>query len=342
MSINFDENQPIDLLTSLSRARNNVPLSLRIRASGSTAALVMDIIMPHIHRWQRIHFILPVAELARLHMHHCPILEQLTLCVFEKEWHMTNPITNPTVIRSAPLLSYADARAFPNLDFTGHPLELPSLCLLKVTDDQMLPFLTTPNLERLELQYTSRDEDVMGIPGDALGSFLTRSGCDLRFLSINTKEIPRKWHIADLLRSATSVRHLSVTVADSWDFMYLMRTISSSNVLPRVVHFEVRDPGAVIDTKMEQYRAMLEMLPLRREHTALEKMELFLGRRSVGGPRTPPAAVVQELRGLVEEEGLQVRITARSRPTSSYDDVRLFDNFDGNTVEYTYIPAFEV
>ncbi|KAJ7022788.1 hypothetical protein C8F04DRAFT_1272188 [Mycena alexandri] len=331
MSIDFDENQPIDLLTSLSRARNNVPLSLRIRTSGSTAALVMDIIMPHIHQWQRIHFILPVAELARLHMHHCPILEQLTLCVFEKEWHMTNPITNPTVIRSAPLLSYADARAFPNLDFTGYPLELPSLCLLKVTDDQMLPFLTTPNLERLELQYTSRDEDVMGIPGDALGSFLTRSGCDLRFLSINTKEIPRKWHIADLLRSATSVRHL----VSPWP-------TPGTSFLPRVVHLEVRDPGAVMDTKMEQYRAMLEMLPLRREHTALEKMELFLGRRSVGGPRTPPAAVVQELRGLVEEEGLQVRITARSRPTSSYDDVRLFDNFDGNTVEYTYIPAFEV
>jgi len=262
-SIDFDENQSIEyLLTSLSRAGNGVPLSLRIRVSGSTAALVMDMIIPSIHRWQQIHLILPAAELVRLHMHHFPILEQLTLCVFEKE-----SMTNPTVIQHAPLLSYADAHTFPNLDFAGRlhlltrlrlhaldtsqtmatlqlcpnllelacdyqnpyphsflleppePLELPSLCVLKVTDHQMLPFLATPNLERLHLQYTSRNERAMGIPRDALRSFLTRSGCDLLFLAINHKDMRHTW--LERLRPADSVRHLSVTVADSSHFMHL-------------------------------------------------------------------------------------------------------------------------
>ncbi|KAJ7021173.1 hypothetical protein C8F04DRAFT_1241536 [Mycena alexandri] len=385
-SIDFDENQSIEyLLTSLSRAGNGVPLSLRIRASDSTAALVMDMVIPSVHRWQRIHLILPAAELVRLHMHHFPILEQLTLCVFEKESRMTKP----TVIQNGPLLSYADARTFPTLHFAGslhlltrlrlhaldtsqtmatlrqcpnlldltcdyrdpypysflleppEPLELPSLCLLKVTDHRMLPFLATPNLERLHLQYTSRNENVMGIPRDALGSFLTRSGCDLLFLSINTKEMPYSWLMADRLRPANSVRHLSVTVADSGDFMSLMSDISLPSVLPRLVHLEVRDPAAVLNMTMEQYDAMLKMLPMRRKHTALEKVELFFGRRSVGGPRTPHVAVMQELRRLAEEKGLQVRITARNRLTSPYVDVRLFDNFDGNALEYTYIPTFE-
>ncbi|KAJ7023589.1 hypothetical protein C8F04DRAFT_179740 [Mycena alexandri] len=380
-SIDFDENQSIEyLLTSLERAGNGVPLSLRIRASGSTAALVMDMIIPSIHRWQRIHLILPAAELVRLHMHHFPILEQLTLCVFEKESRMTKP----TVIQNGPLLLYADARTFPTLHFAGRlhllttlrfhaldtnqtmatlrqcpnlldlacdyrnpyspffleppePLELPSLCVLKVTDHQMLPFLATPNLERLHLQYTSRNENGMEIPRDAFGSFLTRSGCDLLFLSINTKEMPYSWLMADRLRPANSVRHLSVTVADEQDFASPWRALREPSVLPRLVHLEVRDPAAVLNTN----HIMLDVLRMRRKHTALEKLEVFFGRRTVGGPRMPRAAVMQALRKLAEKKGLQVRITARHRLASSYVDVSLFDNFDENAVEYTYIPTFE-
>ncbi|KAJ7722001.1 hypothetical protein B0H16DRAFT_1601387 [Mycena metata] len=387
-SVGFDEKQPIEyLLTSLERAGDGVPLSLRIRASSSTAAIAMDLIIPYIHRWQRVHLILPVAELIRLHMHHCPLLEQLTLSAFEKE---TSQLTNPTLIQSAPLLSYADATNFPNLELPGRmnlltilrirawdasqamatlrlcpnlldlacdyrnpyphsfilqppePFELASLRILKVTDDQMLPFLITPNLERLHLHYTSRHEDNAGIPSDALGSFLARSGCDLLFLSMNGKRILHQWYLANLLHHANSVRHLRVTVADGVDVSCLMWTIAMPDCLPRLVHLEVRDPAAVIYPNRGQYDAMLEMLSQRQKHTSLERMELFLGRRTVGGPRTPPAAVMRELRGL-EKIGLQVRITARNRPTSSsYVDVSLFDNFVGSAVEYAYIPPFEL
>ncbi|KAJ7135122.1 hypothetical protein C8R46DRAFT_1139508 [Mycena filopes] len=376
-SIEFDDTQPIEfLLTWLSRAGNSVPLSLRIRASGATASLVMDIILPYSHRWQHIHLALSAAEPPLLHMHHFPILEQLTLAVLGTQSHSTDPI----IIQSAPLLAYTDIRTVPNLEFAADvcmhhlttlrlhsftllqtfailrtcpsildlscnfrwlnsrrlpPMLLPSLRALTVTDDQMLPVLTTPNLEQLSLQYTSHDT---GVHHEAVREWLERSHCDLLSLSLNTRNM-RSGHLQYILGPAHMIRHLRVTVANSMDFPYLMRRLHSPTLLPNLVHLEVHDPSEMIASTMGQYQAMLHILPRRHKQMGFMRMELFLGRHTVDRVHILPVAVMQRLCALAEK-GLQVRVTAQARQ-GLYHEVTFLDTCEGSLVEYTDIPDFD-
>jgi hypothetical protein len=195
------------------------------------------------------------------------------------------------------------------------PLELCSLRSLKITKENMLPYLTAPRLERLEISSILDDTDATT---NALQSFLSRSSRDLQFLSIRLNANPGIQHF---LRAANCILHLKLHFHHPAGFEEQIQALQDVDVLPRLKHLEIHDIAGG-----DHYRPLLDVLWYRLHHANLESFELFLGTASPGlsPARIPPATVMADFRALAEA-GLRLRVTTRESGDIAFADVTLLD-----------------
>lgn len=195
------------------------------------------------------------------------------------------------------------------------PLELSSLRSLKITKENMLPYLTVPRLERLEISSILDDTDATT---NTLQSFLTRSARDLQFLSIRLIANPGIQHF---LCATNCILHLKLHFHHSAGFEEQIQALQDVDVLPRLKHLEIHDIAGG-----DHYRPLLDVLWCRLYHANLESFELFLGTASPGlsPARIPPATVMADFRALAEA-GLRLRVTMREHGDIAFADVTLLD-----------------
>jgi hypothetical protein len=176
------------------------------------------------------------------------------------------------------------------------PVELHSLRTLEIHNFDILADLTVPRLERLIIHCLLVNVEA---ETDILQSLLSRSSCDLQFLSVviyhaTTVQFRR------VFGAVNSVLHLQLAILDS-EFEALK---GADDMLPRLKHLEIHGGSGIAGA--DHFRPLLDML-WRRTHTGLESFELFLFQPSMP---TLPAAVMTEFRALAEA-GLQLRVVTQ-------------------------------
>ncbi|KAJ7785704.1 hypothetical protein B0H16DRAFT_1487709 [Mycena metata] len=360
--VTFGEKSSLELLqTWLSRAKGR-PLSLTLQCvDPRRAGILMDIIIPCIPQWKHVTFTLPVAPLRRLHLCNFPTLERLVIASSGRV--PVSDDTEYTILGDAPRLSQVDIHALPQLKFgrrlerltslrfsifdnathaittlrmcpnlvdlfcsfgSGAPLALPpvelnSLRSLAVTTEIMLPCVTVPLLKRLQISRLSRDIDA----ASALRSLVSRSSCEIQSLSVDPRHLNNE-QFGSFLRAVNFARHLKLTLSAAVRFPQQIEVLGEADVLPRLTHLEICDVAG----SRVQFRALLDLLSWRQQHTALEKFELWLGTRRLGPgpPRILPPAVMDEFRAL-GEAGMRLRIRTRERLVTGSVDVVHLDTF---------------
>ncbi|KAJ7809597.1 hypothetical protein B0H13DRAFT_2149777 [Mycena leptocephala] len=324
----------IELLkTWLSRTRNR-PLTVFLRSRDETRAeQLMEAVKPYCAQWQDVRFDLPMSAHLQLNMSAFPRLERLALSCYVRQRPGT---TTPIVFRDAPLLrdvvisnllydqlttchfntsfnatqTIAILRRFLNIidlscrtmpgDVQTPPVELHSLRSLKIFSWHVLLYLTVPRLQRLQITYWLLDiEDET----DALQSFLSRSSCDLQFLSVTMHRLTPA-QSQRFFRAVNSIVHLQLSIMDSESRCEIQALHGANDVLPRLKHLEIRDRSNIVSA---DHRPLLDMLWWRRTHTGLESFELLLFQPSTF---TLPAAVMTDFRALAEA-GLQLRVVTQ-------------------------------
>jgi hypothetical protein len=184
-------------------------------------------------------------------------------------------------------------------DVQTPPLELHSLRSLKILSWRVLLYLTVPRLQRLQITHWLLDiED----DTDALQSLLSRSSCDLQFLSVTMYRLTPA-QSQRFFCVVNSIVHLQLTIMDSESRCEIQALHGANDVLPRLKHLEIRDHSNIVSA---DHRPLLDMLWWRRTHTGLESFELSLFESTF----TLPAAVMTDFRALAEA-GLQLRVVTR-------------------------------
>ncbi|KAJ7645978.1 hypothetical protein DFH06DRAFT_1476584 [Mycena polygramma] len=180
-------------------------------------------------------------------------------------------------------------------------LELSLLRTLKVPDARLLPYLSAPRLERLEMLGMVRN-----VSAEALASFAARSR-DLQSLSMhvgaNSASVVPAQH---MLRAAHSLTHLALSFTHHYDFEQLLPELQAMDVLPRLRRLELR---CKLPTKPATYARLLEILKQRRGSGTLEVFGLILLIPLRSAELGPPASVMEVFRALAA--GLHLRVTAR-------------------------------
>ncbi|KAJ7037498.1 hypothetical protein C8F04DRAFT_1092671 [Mycena alexandri] len=321
----------------------------------------MDIVIRCIPQWKHANLTFPVAPLRRLHLCNFPSLERLVIASSGRV--PASAVTEFIILGDAPRLSQADIVALPQLTFGHHlerltslhfnvfdnathaitnlrmcpnlvdlscgfgfrgsdaplpPVELNSLRSLIVTTETMLPCVTVPLLERLHISRLSRNIDA----AIALRSLVSRSSCEIQSLSVDPRQLNNE-QFGLFLRAANFTRHLKLIFSVAVGFSQQIQPLEDADVLPRLTHFEICDVAG----RGVQYQSLLDLLSRRRQHTALEKFELFLGTQRLG-PSILPPAVMDEFRAL-GAAGMRLRITAREHQVGGSVDVTHLDTFQG-------------
>ncbi|KAJ6488225.1 hypothetical protein C8R47DRAFT_510610 [Mycena vitilis] len=181
-------------------------------------------------------------------------------------------------------------------------LELSLLRSLKIPDAQLLPYLTAPLLERLEMPGK-----VCNVSAEALASFAARSRA-LQSLSmhvgVDAASVVPAQH---MLRAAHSLTHLALSFIHHYDFEQLLPELQAMDVLPHLRRLELRGK---LPTKPETYARLLEILKQRSGSGTLEVFGLLLLVSSLSSAEVgPPAPVMEVFRALAA--GLHLRVTAR-------------------------------
>jgi hypothetical protein len=170
------------------------------------------------------------------------------------------------------------------------PVELHSLRTLEIHNFDILADLTVPRLERLIIHCLLVNVEA---ETDILQSLLSRSSCDLQFLSV-TMYSPTTVQFRRLFRAVNSILHLQLTTI----YPVFEALQDADDMLPRLKHLEIRGGSD------NHFRPLMDMLWWRRTHTGLESFELSLYEPSTF---TLPAAVMTGFRALAEA-GLQLRV----------------------------------
>ncbi|KAJ6453093.1 hypothetical protein C8R45DRAFT_635360 [Mycena sanguinolenta] len=314
----------------LSRTRNH-PLTIFLRTvDEQRASKFMQAIIRHSSQWQDVRLVLPLIAIRQLELARFPRLTRLVLCaVGAQKWTRAPPV----VIRDTPLLRYANIHFLPQVDLplkqltslhfdhslgvaqtvailqrcanlldlcalnlgigstpVSPPVELHFLRSLKTDDTRLFSSLTLPHLELLEIQGT------IDTAADALQSLITRSSCELKFLSLRVHKatVPQ---LQRLLRIASSVVHLRLDRA--W-LEFQMQALQGADILPRLEHLEICHYGLG-----GYYRPLLDMLRWRQGQGTLKSCRLFQRTMSLG---SSPADVIAEFCALAKA-GLWVRVT---------------------------------
>jgi hypothetical protein len=199
-------------------------------------------------------------------------------------------------------------------DSVHQHLELRCLRSLKILYGSVLPRLTLPRLERLEILPGVDDIDTATHTFQSLVSL----SCDLQSLSLGicsgtTTQLRR------FLCVANTIHHLKLYFTPFTKIKpeIAIQALHGVGVLPRLKRLEIQDKYR---SEGEYYRPLLDMLLWRRQHAALESFELFPGRQ------VPPAAIMGEFRAL-GKTGLRLRVTARNWNHSGFVDVPLISNW---------------
>ncbi|KAJ7921446.1 hypothetical protein B0H13DRAFT_2655962 [Mycena leptocephala] len=338
-SIAFDDTGSIELLkTWLSRARNH-PLTVSLEFSNKTRVeQLMEAVKPYCAQWQDVHFHLPMSAHLQLNMSAFPRLKRLALIgPMRRQPCMMVPL----VFRDAPLLRdvelsnllwnvqvdlpfeqlttfhfntflnatqiIAILRRCSNLlhlscgsDVSPVSVELHSLRTLEIHNFEILADLTVPRLERLYIHCLLVDVEA---ETDTLQSLLSRSSCDLQFLSVTMYRLTPA-QSQRFFRVVNSIVHLLLTIMDSESRREIQVLHGAKDVLPRLKHLEIRDGSSIVSA---DHRPLLDMLWWRRTHTGLESFELSLFEPSTF---ILPATVMTDFRALAEA-GLQLRVVTR-------------------------------
>ncbi|KAJ7803864.1 hypothetical protein B0H13DRAFT_2388751 [Mycena leptocephala] len=187
-------------------------------------------------------------------------------------------------------------------------LELRSLRSLNIPNEYILPCLTLPCLERLQIVRIDGEIDAAT---DVLQSLVSRSSCTLQFFSVRGLTDGTAAELQHFLRAANTITHLKLSFTRFVPLQFQIQAVQGDDVLPRLTHLEIHDTG-----EGDGYRLLADVLLWRRTHAALEMCELFLG------SDVSTAVVIAEV-GALGEAGLRVRITTRER--GSKGDVTLLD-----------------
>ncbi|KAF7364693.1 CAP10 domain-containing protein [Mycena venus] len=179
------------------------------------------------------------------------------------------------------------------------PVELNFLRTLTILDWNILPSLSIPLLERLEICHPPDPT------ADTLQSFDTSSFHNLHFLELRM-DYATTAHIQSLFRAANSIVHLELRFPFRNGFRYQI-PLQNVEILPQLKHLEILDNPPEHD-----YALLLDMLRQRHRNGALEIFELFYSLASFRTPISP--ALIAEL-GALAEGGLQVRVSSGSDRT---------------------------
>ncbi|KAF7335155.1 F-box domain-containing protein [Mycena sanguinolenta] len=121
--------------TWLARSGNH-PLNLSLNCvDPERAASLIDVCIPHAHRWQDIHLALPVGLLMRLKLQlPMPLLSKISLSLrgpFSREQLEEGAPDDPILLPNAPILREADIGTYPDLRFELPWAQLTGLTLAK-------------------------------------------------------------------------------------------------------------------------------------------------------------------------------------------------------------------
>ncbi|KAJ7067165.1 hypothetical protein C8F01DRAFT_1120492 [Mycena amicta] len=284
---------------------------------------------------------LPVIRIANAY---APMLRRATLSQptnyqYELPWtQLTDLLISG---QATPLSSVTLLRECPNLLHLSHDspimdaelvLEHPNpylhdtLCSLSTQNEWILPYLTLPALQRLDLRPAGGV--VENINTDAfLPAFLRRSACELRYLCLSVNTIGQEEFAKILHADATrSVEHLRLVFSNP--FREHVGILKSEEVLPKLKYLEVDDwtgPG-------DHYTGLLATLRLRYAHHSLEACKLFLyARRWQIWPyeaRVPSVEVLKSFQELADA-GLRLRVMTRElkEVMQTTKDMVLLDRF---------------
>ncbi|KAJ7621918.1 hypothetical protein DFH06DRAFT_768793 [Mycena polygramma] len=178
------------------------------------------------------------------------------------------------------------------------PLELCSVRALKLHTETVLPQLTLPCLERLEISSILDVEAAT----PALQAFVSRSSCDVQFLSVSLRYVTVP-QVQSFLRAVNSILQLKLCYDSTAEFELHMQALQCIGVLPHLKHLEL--PAHRGDGNRYYFRHLLDMLWWRQRHASLESLELFLGPL----PTSCSAAEIAEFQALAEA-GMQLHLTA--------------------------------
>jgi hypothetical protein len=179
-------------------------------------------------------------------------------------------------------------------------VELHSLRTLEIHNFEILADLTVPRLERLYIHCLLVDVEA---ETDTLQSLLSRSSCDLQFLSVTMYRLTPA-QSQRFFRVVNSIVHLQLAIMDSESRREIQVLHGAKDVLPRLKHLEIRDGSSIVSA---DHHPLLDMLWWRRTHTGLESFELSLFEPSTF---ILPATVMTDFRALAET-GLQLRVVTR-------------------------------
>ncbi|KAJ6488229.1 hypothetical protein C8R47DRAFT_1127053 [Mycena vitilis] len=202
--------------------------------------------------------------------------------------------------------------------------------------NKLLPYLTAPRLERLEMLGVVRN-----VSAEVLASFVRRSR-DLQSLfmrvGVDAASIVPVQHI---LRAAHSLTHLALSFADHSDFEQVLPELQAVDALPRLQRLELR---CKLPKKPATYEQLLEILKQRRNSGTLEVFGMVL-LVPLHSEEEPPSPVMDDLWTLADA-GLHLHITAREdHPVDPY--ITLLDTctqleIDSLSLEYSAGSKFSV
>ncbi|KAJ7174034.1 hypothetical protein C8R43DRAFT_976954 [Mycena crocata] len=213
------------------------------------------------------------------------------------------------VLRSCPALLDVTYFSIKNQTVTAPPLTH-ALQSLSAPTVGVLQYLTLPHLERLTLRYTPPD---IATATATLQSLLSRSSCDLQFLSMRTGSTSATDLRLFLRVGNPSIVHLKLLFFYPDGFSHQIQVLRDTSVLPRLRHLEIRDSAG------DNYGPLLDILRARCA-VNLESVDLILIPRGYSltptPGRFPPPTIMAQFRALADT-GLKLRIETRSRAEAS-------------------------
>ncbi|KAJ6599096.1 hypothetical protein DFH09DRAFT_1130105 [Mycena vulgaris] len=187
------------------------------------------------------------------------------------------------------------------------PFTLPSLNTLLTAGESLLPYVTLPNLEQLDIWGPGFLPGGMEALTESLHALLVRSACPLKRLSFRMPPKITAGAFRAFLQAAAPVVELKLTLYFPSGLGELVTVLQSADVLPQLTALRIVDA-----TGGETFTPLLDALRARRASVAGRAM---LGSFSLsiqndsrsGAARVPPNAVMAELAALADD-GLRIRI----------------------------------
>ncbi|KAJ7174038.1 hypothetical protein C8R43DRAFT_914639 [Mycena crocata] len=341
-SFTFRRGTPELLQTWLSRA-GSYPLSFALDSTSETdtrADALMATVMPYCRQWRYVRLSLPPPAYlqlsrykgpfpalrhldltttglleGRIIIRDAPMLRKVRVnCIRYAEidlpWEQlttlsvswfNDPAQVVTALGRSPALLDFTCGVLIAYTTTALPTSTHSLQSLTVANVGILRYLTLPRLERLSIEDISRNTASVAAE---LQSLISRSACDLKFLSVHPEAVTGLYFQLFLRAAGTSIVHLRLLFSDPAGFLHHIRVLQAPDILPRLSHLEITDNAGG-----DNYGPLLDVLRTRYADGSLESVELKVSSGGVAGTsiRFPASPVMLQFRALAVA-GLKLRI----------------------------------